>query len=96
MAFVTASFAPPQPALIGGPCVEARRRLPHGASLLGLGDGRGNRERHRLGDLVLHREDVGEIAIVALGPDMLAGFALDKLRGYADPIAGFGRLPPST
>src|SRR6266446_5940509 len=54
----------PQAALIGGPGIEAPGRPPHGALLFGVGDGRGNRDRHRLGDLVLYREDVGEIAVV--------------------------------
>jgi len=42
-----------------------------------------------LGDLVLHCKDVGEIAVVALGPDMVADLGLDQLRSDADPIAGF-------
>ena len=60
-----------------------------GALLLGVGNGRGDRDRHRLGDLVLHRENVGEIAVVALGPDMIAGLGLDQLRGDPDAVAGF-------
>jgi hypothetical protein len=34
-------------------------------------------------DLILHGEDVAERAVVALGPDMRAGFRLDQLRGDA-------------
>ncbi len=72
------SFAEmPQAALVGAPGVEAPRRLAHGAMLLGIGDSRGDGDRHRPGDLVLHREDVGEIAVVALGPDVVAGLGLD-------------------
>src|SRR6516165_6978495 len=63
----------PQAALISPPGVEACRRLPHRPLAFGIGDGRGNGGRHRLGDLVLHRKDFGEVAIVALGPDVVAG-----------------------
>src|SRR5271166_258638 len=38
----------PQAALVGRPGVEVLRRLPHGALLLGIGDGRSNSDRHRL------------------------------------------------
>ena len=43
----------------------------------------------RLGDLVLQREDVVEVAVVALGPDVAAGRAVDELRGDAHAVAGF-------
>src|SRR5215469_11892093 len=79
----------PETALICGPGVEASRLLPHGALLLGIGDSRSNSNRHRLADFVLHHEDVGEIAVVALSPDMLAGLGLDQLAGDANAIAGF-------
>ena len=39
------------------------------------------------GDLVLDGEDVLELAIVALGPDMGFGLAVDELDGDPDPIA---------
>ena len=42
----------------------------------------------RLGDFVLDGEDVGQVAVVALGPDMIAGGAVDQLRADAQPIAG--------
>ena len=57
--------------------------------MLGIGNGRHQGDRHCLGDLVLQRENVGEIAVVAFGPDVIASFGLHELRGYADPIAGF-------
>jgi hypothetical protein len=81
----------PQPELIGRPGVETAGRLTQGQMLLGIGNGRGNRDRHRLGDLILHCEDVGEVAVVALSPDVLAGLGLDELRGDADPIADFAQ-----
>jgi len=39
-----------------------------------------DRRHHPLGDLVLHREDVGKLALVALGPDMIAACCVDQLR----------------
>ena len=66
--------------MIGCPRVEASRRLAQGPALLGIGNGRHQGDRHCLGDLVLQRENVGEIAVVVLGPDMLAALGLDQLR----------------
>src|SRR5580698_462248 len=40
-----------------------------------------DRRHNRFGDLVLHREYVGEIAIVALSPDVAAGRSVVELRG---------------
>ena len=39
-------------------------------------------------DLVLQRENVGEIAVVALAPEMPAGSRVDQLRSDPDAIAG--------
>src|SRR6516165_5237498 len=78
----------PQAALIGGPSIEVPRWLSYGPPQLGIADGRGDRNRYSLGDLVLHREDVGKIPVVALGPDVVAGLRFDELRGDADPISG--------
>jgi hypothetical protein len=78
----------PQTSLIGGPDIEAGRRLSQSAVLLGVGNRWGNSDRHSLSDLVLQRKDVGEIAVVALGPDVLASLGLDQLRSDADAIAG--------
>src|SRR4051794_1077100 len=44
---------------------------------------------HTLGNLVLDGENVSEIAVVALGPDMVTGFSLDQLGGDTDAVAGF-------
>jgi hypothetical protein len=67
----------PHSALAKTPGVEACRRLAHRALLLGFRNGRGNGDRRRQGDFILHGKDVGEIAIVAFGPNMLAGLRLD-------------------
>ena len=78
----------PQAALIGTPGVETAGRLAHGPLSLGIGNGRGNGDGYRLGDLVLHRENVGEVPVVALRSDLLAGLRLDQLRRDADTITG--------
>src|SRR5215471_12663881 len=46
-----------------------------------------DRRHDPFGDLVLHGEDVAEIAVVALGPNVIAGFRLDQLRGDPQPVA---------
>jgi hypothetical protein len=56
--------------------------------LLSGGNGRGYCDRHRLSDLVLHLENIDEIAIVTLCPDVLARLGLNQLRGGADAVAG--------
>src|SRR5207302_1638404 len=66
-------------------------RLAHSASLLGIGDGPDYGDRDRCGDLVLQYEDFHEITVIAFGPDVLAGFGLDKLRRDADPTAGLAQ-----
>ena len=44
---------------------------------------------HRGGDLLVDREDVGQLALVALGPDVAAVRHVDELNGDADAVAGF-------
>jgi hypothetical protein len=44
---------------------------------LGVGNGRGDSNRHRIRDLVLQRKDVGQIAVIAVGPDVRAVLGLD-------------------
>src|SRR5262249_12406679 len=81
----------PQPPLVCRPGVDIPRRLADGPLLLGLGDGWGNSDGDRLGDLVLYRENASEVAIVAFGPDVLAGLRLDQLRRHPDTLAGFAK-----
>src|SRR5215469_17396039 len=81
----------PQPSMIGGPSVETFGWLPHRPLALGLIDRRGGGDCHCVGDLVLDREDVSEITVVTLGPDVLAILGLDQLRGDADAVAGFAQ-----
>lgn len=48
-----------------------------------------DRRDHPLGDLVLHCKEVRELAIPALGPDVVATLCLDELGADAHPVAGF-------
>ena len=62
--------------------------LPAGPeSLLGV-EMRLDRGHDLLGDVVLHREDVVQLAVVLLGPDVLAAPGVDQLAGDAQPPAG--------
>src|SRR5215469_12977814 len=79
----------PPASLKGSPRVEVFRRLPHGSFALSTSYDRSYRCRHRLANLGLHREDVGQIAVVTFGPDMITGLGLDQLGGYPDSVSGF-------
>ena len=58
-----------------------------GAEIFGGVKLRLDRGDDRLGDLVLHGEHVGEVAVVALGPEMAAGGDVVELRGDAHAVA---------
>src|SRR5215813_6764763 len=46
------------------------------------------RFRHRAGNFILHLEDVIDVALVRLGPQMLAGIRSDQLRRDPQSVAG--------
>ena len=69
------------------PGVHAVRRLALGAKILRGIELRLDRGDDGLGDLVLHREHVGEVAVVALRPDVAAGGDVVELRGDAHAVA---------
>ncbi len=69
------------------PGVEALRRLALGPEILVGPDLRLDGGHHRLGDLVLDGEHVGEPAVVALRPELLARRDLVELRGDAHVLA---------
>ena len=69
------------------PGVHAVRRLAPGAEILRGVELRLDRGDDRLGDLVLHREHVGEVAVVALRPDVAAGGDVVELRRDAHALA---------
>src|SRR6516162_2979460 len=54
-------------------------------------DRRRNSDRYRLGNLVLYRENIGKLAVIALGPNMLSGLRLDQLYSDADAIDGLAQ-----
>lgn len=81
----------PQPALVGGPGIETFGWLAHGPVQFRVGDRWSDRDRHRLCDLVLHRENIGEVTVVPFGPEVIAGPRLDELRGNTDAVAGFAQ-----
>src|SRR3954447_23373759 len=68
------------------PGIQARRRLAMRAKILRRVNLRLDRGDDALGDLVLHREDVDELAVVALGPEMAAGRGVVELRGDSHAI----------
>src|SRR5262249_6367351 len=71
----------------GLPGVETFGRLPQRSPLLGFRQSGLNDPRNACGDLVLHDKDVGEIAVVALGPDVRARERVDKLGRDPYPVA---------
>ena len=79
----------PQAALVSSPGVETFWRLAQCAMQLRISNRWGYGGCHCIGDLILHCEDVGEIAVVALGSVVISRFGLDQLRCYADAVPGF-------
>ncbi len=69
------------------PCIHAVRRFALGAKIFRRIELRLDRGDDRLGDFILHREYVGKIAVVALGPDMAAGGDVVELCGDAHAVA---------
>ena len=69
------------------PGVQAFRRVALGVEIFRSVELRLDRGDDRLGDLVLHREHVGETAIVALRPDVASGCDVVELRRDAHTIA---------
>src|SRR5580693_3567732 len=45
------------------------------------------------GDFVLDGKDVGHLAVVALGPEMVSIRGLDELGRYADAVSGLADAP---
>ena len=78
------------------PRVHIVRRLAPGPEILGGVELRLDRRDHGLGDLVLHGEHVGEIAVVALRPEVTAGGDVDELGRDADMVASLRTLPSTT
>ena len=79
----------PHSSLIGAPGIKTCLRLAHRPLLFGVSDGRRDGDGRGLSNFVLYGENVREITVVALGPDMIAGLGLNKLSGHANTVAGF-------
>src|SRR6516225_12390159 len=71
--------------------VETVRALTLGSLYLGLAQTGFDRANDAQGNLVLHRENVVERAIVALGPDMPAAPRLDQLCRQTDAVASLAQ-----
>src|SRR3546814_4580246 len=68
------------------PGIDAVRLLAGGAeALLGV-ELRLHRGHDVLGDVVLDGEDVLQLAVVLLGPEVLAGLGVDELNGDAQAL----------
>ena len=68
-----------------GPGIHGARRL---ARLLGTRELQLDLAGDRPRDLAVKREDVAEVAVVAVAPEVLVGGGLDELRGDAHAVSG--------
>lgn len=46
-----------------------------------------NLTRDTVSDVILHGEDVANLAVIAFGPEMTAGYCVDELCADAQPLA---------
>ena len=76
----------PHPAEDQIPGVQTLRRLAPSARAFRLHHPRLDRRDHVPDDLVLQREQFREVAVVALGPEVMAGLGLDELSGHPDAV----------
>ena len=70
------------------PCIDALRRLAANARRFGDKDLRPDRTDDLVGDVVLQLEDIGQLAIVSVRPQMHAVRGIDQLSGDAHPAGG--------
>ena len=78
------------------PRIDALRRLAPHPRRLGDQDLRPDRTDDAVGDVVLQLEDVGQLAIVAVGPQVDAVRGIDQLSGDAHPARRTLRTLPSS
>ena len=71
------------------PCIHAVGRLALGAEIFCCIKLRLDRGDDGLGDFILYREHIGNVAIVALGPDVAAGCDVIELCSDTHAIATF-------
>ena len=75
------------------PGVEALRRLAARPGMLGGEQLRPDAADDARRDLVLDGEDIVEVAVVAVAPEMAAGGRVDELGGDADAVARLAHAP---
>ena len=63
--------------LISLPGTQAFGWLAQCPSLFSIGNSRSNGPADRKRDFVLHCEDIGQVTVVTVGPDVAAGFRID-------------------
>jgi hypothetical protein len=68
------------------PGIDAAGRLAVAAEILGGINLRLDGRDDGVGDLVLHREHIDQVAVIMLGPDVAAGRSIIELCGDADAI----------
>src|SRR5258708_30621454 len=78
----------PHPAIIAFPSVKAVRGLARGTLALATFHGGQYCRRDAGRNFILHCEDIGEIAIIALSPEMSVGRRLNQLPGHPYSVAG--------
>src|ERR1700730_15196549 len=78
----------PEAALAIIPGAHVLRPLRDYPLALGAGQRWLDRGGDTRGDVVLHREDVSQIAVVTLGPEMGTGGCIDQLAGDAHALPG--------
>src|SRR5262249_61042582 len=79
-----ARFGSPQQEIVG---LEHSGRRPAQTNPLGFGELHRHGPDDLLADLVLQGKDVAHLAVVAVGPDVIAGRRVHQLRRYPQAIA---------
>src|SRR4029078_6076180 len=69
--------------------LNVRARLAFNRSLLALAQDHAQRFHNRLRDIVLDRENIFDLAIVSLRPQMISVRNVDELARYSKPVAHF-------
>src|SRR5271165_367307 len=83
----------PHPAMITLPGVEAVSGLARRALALASLDRRQYRPGNSGGDLVLHGEDIGKLAIEPFHPEMPSGECVDELCRHSHAVPSFADAP---
>ena len=76
-----------------GPCLDIVRRRVAQQGLLAFGQLDLERGRHRERDLVLHGEDVINLAVKPVRPHVAARLGIGELHGNSDPVGRLAQAP---